>query len=114
MIDILWKAVHQLWEQRNGRVHGVDSTTRAKLQKEKIHRELLAIYSLRDQTRQCDRDLFYDTVEAHLSSHSIGALKNWLRVHKPMVKHSIQEAARLAIQNMRTLQSYFRPAEVPE
>jgi hypothetical protein len=30
-----------------------------------------------------------------------------------MVKHSIQEAARLAIQNMRTLQSYFRPAEVP-
>jgi hypothetical protein len=114
MIDILWKAVHHLWEQRNGQVHGVNSTTQAKLQKEKTHRKLLAIYSSRDQTRHCNRDLFYDNLEAHLAAHSIGALKNWLRVHKPMVKHSIQEAARLAICNMQTLQSYFCPAEVPK
>jgi hypothetical protein len=40
MIDILWKAVHQLWEQRNGRVHGVDSTVRTTAQSENVRENL--------------------------------------------------------------------------
>jgi hypothetical protein len=42
------------------------------------------------------------------------ALKNWLQVYQPLIKHSIKEAARLAIHNMCTLHSNFRPAEVQD
>lgn len=46
MIDLHWKSVHMLWDLWNGRVHGVDATTRAKIQKEKAHHELLTVYTL--------------------------------------------------------------------
>jgi hypothetical protein len=114
LIDTLWKSFRQLWDQRNGKVHGVDNSTRAKLQKEKAHRELIALYVLRDQTQHCDRDIYYDTAQDHLDAHNVGSLKNWLRVYQPLIKHSIKEAAWLAIHNMRTLPSYFRPAEIPD
>jgi hypothetical protein len=95
----------QLWDRRNGRVHGVDTITRAKIQKEKAHHKLLALYVLRDQTWHCDRDIYYNTAQDHLNARNVGALKSWLRVYQPLIKHSIKEAARLAIHNMCTLHS---------
>ena len=92
----------------------VDTATRAKAHKEKAHRELLALYAVWDQTRHCDRDVFYATTADHLDAQPVWALKNWLRVFQPLIKHSIKEASRLAIHNMRKIHTYFHPADVPD
>jgi hypothetical protein len=115
MIDLLWRLFEQLWEQRNGRVHGVDTKTWSKIQKEKAHHELLALYALQDHTRLCDHNIFYDTpAEERLDAQPVWALKNWLPVYQPLVKHSIKEAVQLAIRNMQTIQSYFCQAKGPD
>jgi hypothetical protein len=107
MIHFLWTSFRTLWDLRNGQVHGNDSSTRAKKQKEKAHRELLAMYLLRDQTQYCDRNIFHESAAAHLDAQPVWALKNWIRVYRPLVVHSIKEAANQAIQKVRTLTSYF-------
>ena len=81
MITVLWKETRSLWDIRNGRVHGSDSTTRAKMQKEKVHRELIALYNMRELTRHCDRDIFLDTALDHLETQPVWAIKNWLHIH---------------------------------
>ncbi len=99
MIDTTWYSVRQLWDQRNGRVYGVDSSTRAQLQKERTHRELRALYTLRKDMRHCNRDIFYATAAEHLEAQPMWVLKNWLQIQTPMVKFSIKEAERLAVSN---------------
>jgi hypothetical protein len=89
MIDTTWCSVRTLWDLRNDLVHGADSSSRAQKQKGQAHRELRALYILRSEMRHCDRAVFYATAEEHLEAQPVWALKNWLRVYKPMVKHSI-------------------------
>jgi hypothetical protein len=62
-INFLWRSFWNLWDLCNGRVHGVNTTTSSKIQKEKAHCGLVALHALSDQTQHCDRDLFYDTAE---------------------------------------------------
>jgi hypothetical protein len=114
MIHTTWQSVRTLWDLRNGRVYGVDSSTRAQLQKEKIHRELRAIYILRSSMRHCDRDILYATAEEHLAVQPVWAMQNWLRVYTPLVKYSIKEAVRSAVRNVRTISSYFDPVPTPD
>ncbi len=104
MIDTTWRSVRTLWDLRNGC---------AQKQKEQAHRELRALYILRRDMRHCDRDVFYPTVDEHLDAQPVWALKNWLRVYKPMVKHSIKEAIRASVLNVRTIASYFIPPTHP-
>jgi hypothetical protein len=113
-IDILWRGFRQLWEQRNGKVHGNDTSTRAEARRDKTHRELKALYSLRANMRHCDRDIFYPTAEEHLEAQPVWAIQNWLKIQVPMAKHSAKEAARFAVRNVRTIWSYFTvPDETP-
>jgi hypothetical protein len=114
MIDTTWRSVRTLWDLRNDQVYGSDSSTRAQKQKEKAHRELRALYILRGDMRHCDRNIFYATVDDHLEAQPVWALKNWLRVYKPMVKHSIKEAVRSSVRHVRTIVSYFRPLLQPD
>jgi hypothetical protein len=100
MIVVLWTTFCTLWDLRNGHVHRIDTTTWVRAQKEKAHRKLVALYALREHTRHCDRDLYFDTDDKHLHSQPVWALKNWLLIHSPLVIHSIKEAARQAIRNV--------------
>jgi hypothetical protein len=68
MVDTTWKSVRTLWDLRNGRVHGVESSTRVQIQKEKTHRELWAIYTLRSSMRHCDCNILYTTAYEHLEA----------------------------------------------
>jgi hypothetical protein len=114
MIDTTWQSFRKLWDLRNGRIYGFDSSTRAQAQKEKAHRELRALYILRQDMRHCDRDIFYATADAHLEDQPVWALKNWMKVYKPLVQYSIKEAVRSAVRNVRTIGYYFRPQEPPD
>jgi hypothetical protein len=106
-IDLLWRRFRTHWDNRNGKVHGIDTSTRFQARRKKVHRELRAVYTLRQDMRHCDRTVFHDTVEAHLDAQPVWAIQNWLKIHVPMAKHSIKEAARLAVRNVRTITSYF-------
>ena len=107
-IDLLWQGFRTLWDARNGKVHGVDSSTRTQARRERVHRELKALYLLRPGMRHCDRAVFHDTVEEHIDVQPVWAIQNWLRIQVPMAKHSVKEAARSAISQVRTIVSYFR------
>jgi hypothetical protein len=113
-IDILWTSFRKLWDSRNGKVHGVDTSTRAAARKDKTHRELRALYSLRADMRHCDRDVFHPTVEDHIEAQPVWAIQNWLRIQVPMAKHSVKEAARSAVRHVRTIVSYFGVAPPPD
>ena len=106
-IDLLWQGFRSLWDARNGKVHGIDSSTRTQARLERVHRELKALYSLIPDMRHCDRDVFHDTVEAHIEAQPVWAIQNWLRIQVPMAKHSVKEAAKSAIRQVRTIASYF-------
>jgi hypothetical protein len=106
-IELLWTHFRQLWESRNGKVYGIDASTRTAARREQTHRELRALYLLRSDMRHCDRDIFHPTVEAHMEAQPVWALQNWLKIQVPMAKHSVKEAARLAVSNVRTIVSYF-------
>jgi hypothetical protein len=115
-IDLLWTGTRKLWDTRNGTVHGINTTTRAQARRDKVHRELRALYTLRQDMRYCDRDVFHETADAHLAAQPIWAIQNWLRIQVPMAKHSVKEAARAAVRNVRTITSYFRistPEQTP-
>ena len=114
MIHTTWQSFRQLWDLRNGRVYGMDSSTRAQAQKEQAHRELRALYTLRQDMQHCDRDIFYATVDEHIEAQPVWALKNWLRIQTPMVKFSVKEAVQSAVRNVRTIFSYFGPAKPPD
>jgi hypothetical protein len=107
-IDLFWKNFRILWDQRNGKVHGIDTSTRLQARREKVHRELRALYTLRQDMRHCDRDVFHETADAHIIAQPVWAIQNWLKIHVPMAKHSVKEAARLAVRHVRTITSYFR------
>ncbi len=115
-IDILWSNFRTLWASRNGKVHGIDTSTRLQARKEKVHRELRAIYSLRHNMRHCDREVFQETAEIHLGTQPLWAIQNWLRIQVPMAKYSVREAVRSAVNHVRTITSYFpvtEPANTP-
>jgi hypothetical protein len=83
-IDILWTSFRTLWDSRNGKVHGVDTSTRAKARQEKTHRELRALYEFRINMRHRDWDIFHPTVEAHIEAQPVWAIQNWLKIHVPV------------------------------
>jgi hypothetical protein len=115
-IDLLWRRFRSLWDNGNGKVHGINMSTRYQARREQVHRELRAVYTLRQDMRHCDCTVFHDTAEAHIEAQPVWAIKNWLKIHVPMAKHSVKEAARLAVRNVRVITSYFRviqPEPIP-
>jgi hypothetical protein len=102
-IDILWTSFRALWDSRNGKVHGVDTSTRTEARREKIPRELRALYAFRTNMRYRDRDIFHSTVEDHIAAQPVWAIQNWLKIHVPMAKHSAKEAARSAVRHVQTI-----------
>jgi hypothetical protein len=80
--------------------HGVDSSARAQIKKEKTHRELWAIYNLHSSMRHCNHNILYVTADEHLDTQPMWAMQNWLQVYAPLVKYSLKEALCLAGRNV--------------
>jgi hypothetical protein len=112
-IDILWTGFRTLWDSRNGKVHGIDTSTRSEARRDKTHQELRSLYSLREKMRHRDQDIFHPTVEEHIEAQPVWAIQNWLKIQVPMAKHSVKEAAREAVRHVCTIVSYFGVAPPP-
>jgi hypothetical protein len=74
----------------------------------------LALYILWDLTRHRDRDISLLLPNVILPPQPVWAIKNWLRIYRLLVMHSIKEAAGQAVQNVWTITSYFPQREVPD
>jgi hypothetical protein len=107
-ITLIWTSFRLLWDGRNGKVHGIDTSSRSQARLEKVHRELRALYTLHPVMRFRDHDVFHKSADHHIDKSPVWAIQNWLRIKVPMAKHSVKEAVRLAVQNVRTITSYFR------
>ena len=74
-IELYWKSFRTLWDTHNGKVHGIDASTRAEARREKTHQELCALYALRPDMRHCDRDIFYPTLKPTFKYNQYGRYK---------------------------------------
>ena len=91
IIQTIWQEWHKLWLHRNETIHGHDMTTRTAARKRFVEAKLRALYAKREAMRARDRNIFFDTVEEHLTRPLI-AQENWILTYGPLVRHSVKEA----------------------
>jgi hypothetical protein len=114
IIATLWNQWFEVWELRNGDVHGRDASTREIAKKNQATRELRALYRVRDQVLAEDGSIFRENAETHLAefAHST-SIRNWLATNKPHILASIEQAKTQALVGSRLLTSYFQPRAQP-
>jgi hypothetical protein len=112
-IDIIWRSFCKLWDLLNGKIHCIDTSTRAEARRNKRHHECRALYLLRANMRHCDQDIFYPTVAKRMEVQPVWELQNWLKIQVPMAQHSVKEAAQILVRHVRTIISYFGISKDP-
>jgi hypothetical protein len=114
IVATVWKLWIEVWEDRNGEVHGRDATTREIAKKEQAMREVRAIYRYKELVCAEDRSLFRNNADIHLAefSHS-SAIINWVAIHKPLVIASMAQAKILSTLGVQPLTAYFQPRAQP-
>jgi hypothetical protein len=56
--------------------------------------------------------LLYPDVETHMEQSSMGAIKSWMQIRGPGFAESIKQVRKKAIQNVRSIRSYFTPGRI--
>jgi len=108
IISAIWKEWDVLWKTRNDDVHGRDATSRARIERESTHKKIRSLYDLKGLMQPNDRHIFFDHVEEHLTQPT-SHLQDWYSIQQPTVAHSVKEAKRKSVQNVRRLHTYFPP-----
>ena len=92
IIGELWSQWFILWEMRNKDKHGSNESIRTRIEREEVERTLRDIYDLREQMEPSVQEVLCRDVADHFSKPLWFNKKNWLAVHAPLVKRSIQRA----------------------
>jgi hypothetical protein len=86
---IMWKHIRKEWETRNSARHGIDDVTKELARIEQAKREIVSMYELKDEVLPRDRELYYETTEAHFEREKTSlALRQWLSTWKPVLLKS--------------------------
>ncbi len=109
LITFIWEKWHKLWKMRNQDVHGKDATTIAQAETRDVQRSLDVIYSKRMHMEPSAQALLCQDIRAHMRRPT-WVTRNWINIHAPIFKASIQRAHRRAIQGVRSIRTYFGPA----
>lgn len=109
----IWHDWYELWELRNGVIHGHDSTSRHKAKRDLAEKEIRMIYDSRDTMLPADRDHLEDDVEDHLTGKTTKRLQNWLNTYRGLFKKSISEAKKRSVTGVQSIRSYFPRRELP-
>ena len=70
----IWAWFGVYWEERNTIVHGKEQSAKRVKIKERLTREITALYAVRNQVKACDRGIFSDSVEEHTQRRNVRAL----------------------------------------
>ena len=106
IINEIWSQWFLVWAMRNQDLHGVNESTRARAEREETERTLRDIYDLREQMEPSVQQLLCKELADHFAK-PLWFNKNWLAIHGPLVKKSVQRAKKKAIQGVRSIRQYF-------
>ena len=104
----IWTEWFDLWDHRNGLVHGHDAATRALARRAEIERKIQDLYQKRGELVPCDRDLLYDSVQEHLDNATTTQLVNWYNTHWPVFRARFAESKWGAINGVAAISTYFQ------
>ena len=108
IITLIWEQWYDLWKLRNEDVHGKDDAARAIAEKREVTRRLAAIYSQRNHMEPSFQALLFPDIQTHLEQPT-WVIQNWLTIRAPGFLSSIRAVKTKAIQNVRSIRSYFAP-----
>ena len=111
IVTTVRRAWDTLWEARNGNLHGVDEVSRRARARAEVESRIRQIYARRQEYLPADRRVLRDSAEEHLRHTTTTALQRWLAVHAAMFHQSALEAARLAINGVRAIWTFFPSRE---
>jgi hypothetical protein len=108
IITTLWENWYVLWKMRNADVHGADEASRIRAEKREVARKLSMIYAQRNHMEPSVQALLYPDIQTHLEQPT-WVIQNWLAIQGPVFMTSIRAVKAKAIQNVRSIRSYFPP-----
>lgn len=108
IITVIWEQWYVLWKLRNEAVHGKDATSRAIAETQEVSRNLTAIYDQRNHMEPSAQSLLFPDIRHHLEQPP-WVIQNWIRINGPVFKTSLRNVKARAIQNVRSIRTYFAP-----
>ena len=108
IITVIWEQWYDLWKLRNADVHGKDEATRALAAKREMSRRLEAIYAQKIHMEPSAQALLFPDIRTHLEQPP-WVIQNWISINGPIFMTSLRTVKARAIQNVRSIRSYFAP-----
>jgi hypothetical protein len=106
IIGELWNQWFTLWDMRNSDLHGATESSRARAEREEVERSLREIYDMREQMEPSVQQLLCQDITNHFAK-PLWFNKNWLAIQGPLVRQSVKNAKKKAIQGVRSIRQYF-------
>jgi hypothetical protein len=106
LITHIWTHWEKAWEDRNQALHGTTTAEKNEAMRRDVRRQLEVVYQNRQFMEPSVQSLLYDDPEDH-ESQQITTTRNWLAQHGQVFKESIRRVRARAIQNVRSIRSYF-------
>jgi hypothetical protein len=106
LITFIWEKWYKLWKTRNQDVHGKDAITSAQADAREVRRSLDQICSQRLHMEPSVQALLCQDIRTHMQRPT-WVTRNWINIHVPVFKASIQRARKRAIQGVRSIRTYF-------
>jgi hypothetical protein len=111
IINVLWEQWYELWTSRNEDVHGKDAAARALAERREVKRKLTVIYDNRNQMEASYQEQLFPDIQMHLAQ-PVWVIQDWLKIRASGFVTSIRTAKTRAIQNVRSIRSYFGNPQV--
>ena len=109
LITFIWEKWHTLWKMRNQDVYGKDAITIAQAEARDVRRNLELIYAQRQHMEPSAQSLLCHDIRTHMQRPT-WVTREWITIHAPLFKASLQRARKRAIQGVRSIRTYFGPA----
>ena len=113
VLDTIWTEWFKVWEARNEFVHGKTKTEKQERKQTEIEQKIRRIYERKDKYMPSEQRLLEDSAEEFIKTKGYTALANWERVWGPLFVKSAAECRLRALQGVRPITGYFKPAAPP-
>jgi hypothetical protein len=108
LITQVWTAWSTLWKLRNEELHGRDTISTERAERQEIKRALKEVYELRPQLEPRVQDLLMRNEQDHMQ-RPLWVTRNWLAVNAPAIQESARRVKSKAIKGVKSIRSYFAP-----
>ena len=108
LIVHIWTQWESAWNERNTALHGHNLTTKNEAIRRDVRRQLEVIYQNRNMMEPSVQELLLESPMDH-DQQQLTTTRNWLAMHGPVFRESIRRVRNNALQNVRSIRSYFLP-----